>query len=198
MHLPSQMDPNPWVQFQKWYTDAVQAKIQNPEAMTLATANLKGIPSARIMLFKGVELGGLTFYTNYRSRKSKELESNPRAAVIFYWPALNRQLRIEGKIKKVPPSNSDEYWNTRPRESRLNALISPQSSLISGRKELEEKLEIITEKFQNKEIPRPAHWGGYVLIPHRFEFWLADPYRLHDRFCYVQKLKKWRIVQLAP
>ena len=189
---------NPLIQFQNWYEDAEQAGIKLPDAMTLATASRTGVPSARIVLFKGIDENGLKFFTNYRSKKAKDLEENPQAEVVFYWPQLDRQVRIQGKIKRTSQKTSDEYWESRPRESRLAALCSSQSTLITGREILENKFNQFKKKYEEKPIPRPEHWGGYLLIARKFEFWINGAYRLHDRFCYRKKAGKWELVQLSP
>lgn len=198
MNQTFDFDPDPWTQFHQWYNDAVQSKIKNPEAMTLATATPRGVPSARIVLFKGMNTKGFKFYTHYKSRKGLELKANPRASLLFYWSTLDRQIRIEGKIERVSKADSDQYWHSRPRESCLSALASNQSQPIAGREALEKKFKELSQKFINKKIPRPAHWGGYVLIPQRFEFWIAGNHRLHDRYCYLKKGKNWKILQLGP
>jgi len=225
------LNKNPLLQFQAWFRDAVQNAAQSgskyPDAMTLATVSAKGAPSARIVLYKGMNPEGLKFYTNYNSRKGKELLANPRAAVLFYWPELNRQLRIEGRIKKLSTSESDDYWLTRPLESRINAVASPQSRPISGRAVLLQRVKELSLKYgpglggrdfasflpgslpsflpgsfpgfgETTGIPRPKHWGGYCLIPDRFEFWIEGQFRLHDRFEYRKTQGKWKQVRLAP
>jgi pyridoxamine 5'-phosphate oxidase len=197
-----QPDPSlvadPWKKFLSWYEDAVKANIKNPDAMTLATSTPNGVPSARIVLYKGVNPEGLRFFTNYRSRKGKELKKNPRAAVVFYWSSLDRQIRIEGKVKELSSTESDGYWNTRPKESRINSLASPQSSPIPDRAFLEKIVDELDAKYAGGNVPRPKHWGGYCLIPNRFEFWVAGDYRLHDRFIYVKKGSSWSCSRLAP
>lgn len=192
------LDPNPSNELLKWYQDAIHAQIKNPDAMTLATATVDGTPSARIVLFKGLNTQGIRFFTNYQSRKGHELQTNPQAALVFYWSALDRQVRIEGQVEPLSAAESDQYWLSRPRESRLSALASPQSTPIPSRDVLEEKITHLTKQFQDQEIPRPAHWGGFCLIPQRFEFWVAGDYRFHDRFCYQRKSGNWEISQLAP
>jgi pyridoxamine 5'-phosphate oxidase len=192
------LNKDPVVQFRSWFRDAIQTGMKYPDAMTLATASAKGAPSARTVLYKGMNKEGLKFFTNYNSRKSKELQANPRAAVLFYWPQLNRQIRIEGRIKKLSSQESDEYWLTRPSESRINAAASPQSSRISGRAILLKKVKELLQKYGDTIIPRPTHWGGYCLIPNKFEFWIEGKYRLHDRFQYRKQKGKWQQVRLAP
>jgi pyridoxamine 5'-phosphate oxidase len=141
---------------------------------------------------------GIRFFTNFKSRKGKELLSNPRAAVVFYWPALDRQVRIEGKVELLSPEESDEYWKTRPRDSRIGSAASPQSSVVPDVEVLEEKVNELSLKYEGKDVPRPAHWGGFCLVPNRFEFWVSGLNRLHDRFCYIKKQKIWTQVRLAP
>jgi pyridoxamine-phosphate oxidase len=212
------LNKNPLLQFQSWYQDAVETGMKYPDAMTLATSSPQGHPSARIVLYKGMNAEGLTFFTNYKSRKGKELLANPRAAVLFYWPQLNRQVRIEGCIQILSPSESDEYWQTRPRDSQISAMASPQSSKITGREILIKKINELNKKYRtlspstsksamsamstpNKaclEIPRPKHWGGYCLLPDHFEFWIEGKFRLHDRFQYLKKKGKWQSSRLAP
>ncbi len=196
--LEEQMNPDPMIQFLEWYDEATQAQVKNPDAMTLATATRSGIPSARIVLFKGMNKKGIRFFTNFQSRKGKELRSNPRAALVFYWPEVNRQIRVEGKIKKVTQLESDQYWQLRPLESRLGALASQQSAVISSREEMIQTFERLKKKFTGKEIPRPSHWGGFCLLPHRIEFWTEGENRLHDRFCYIHKKNQWELYRLSP
>jgi len=198
-HLtPEKLDANPLNQFLKWYEQAEKSQIKYPEAMTLATATTSGVPSARVVLYKGLSGDGLRFFTNYRSRKGKELKKNPKAMVVFYWANLDRQIHIEGKIEELSAAESDEYWNTRPKESRINSLASPQSSPIPDRAFFEKKVSELQTKFPLEDVPRPKHWGGYRLLPQRFEFWVAGDFRFHDRFEYVKKAKVWTIARLAP
>lgn len=198
MNTLSDFDQNPLRQFQKWYKAAEKYGMKQPEAVTLATASRQGVPSARIVLFKGLNKEGFTFYTNYQSRKAKELDSNPRAALAFYWPGLDRQIRIEGQVIRVSAKESDRYWATRPRESQVGALASKQSSIVSGWPYLQNKIAKIEKLHLGKPIPRPETWGGYCLVPNRIEFWELGHFRLHDRFCYVKKAGKWKLVQLSP
>lgn len=190
------LEKDPILQFLKWFDEAVHAGIKNPDAMTLATVNRSGSPSARVVLFKGMSGNGFRFFSNYRSRKGKELKANPRAALVFYWAALDKQVRIEGRVEVLTSKESDEYWRSRPLESRFSAYVSPQSSAIPGKNLLEKKIRKLILK--GEEIARPLQWGGYRLIPNRIEFWIAGESRFHDRFCYVKKGKKWKISQLAP
>jgi pyridoxamine 5'-phosphate oxidase len=198
MTINPEFDSNPLHQFLKWYDQAAASGIKNPEAMTLATATPDGTPSARIVLYKGIAHEGLRFFTNYESRKAVELFKNPKGALVFYWSSLDRQVRIEGRIEPLPSSESDQYWLSRPRGSRLSALASPQSQIISSREVLENKIEELDAQYEGQEILRPENWGGFVLIPNHFEFWFSGDDRLHDRFCYIKKGSDWSLVRLAP
>lgn len=194
----SQLDPNPIKEFLKWYHLAEQAKIKYPESMALATSTREGIPSVRIVLYKGMNSNGLRFFTNYQSQKGKELENNPKASVVFYWPKLDRQIRVYGKVKKLSKQESDEYWNSRPRLSRIHALASDQSHIVRQKEILEQKVQHFSKLYPSDVIPRPSYWGGYCLIPERFEFWIAGDYRLHDRFLYVKRSGRWKKYTLSP
>lgn len=196
--LETNVDPNPIKQFQLWFEQARSVDILEPNAMTLATASKDGIPSARIVLLKGVDDRGFTFYTNYESRKGQELAANPQAVLVFWWEPLERQVRIEGTVEKVTKQETEEYFHSRPRGSQLGAWASPQSQVISSRDVLETRLEDITHTYQEQEIPRPAHWGGYRVIPHAIEFWQGRPNRLHDRLRYRLNQDHWAIERLAP
>ncbi len=190
---------DPIQQFALWFDNALEAKLQEPNAMTLATASKKGIPSARIVLLKGFDPEGFVFYTNYESHKGKELKENPHAALVFFWHDLERQIRIEGKIKKVKPRESDLYFHSRPKESRLGAWASPQSQVIEDRQILEETFEKLASSYEHTEPPRPDFWGGYRLIPNKIEFWQGRPSRMHDRILFKKSAKgNWKIVRLAP
>ena len=198
MNSPRRFDPDPLRQFERWYADAVASGMKLPEAMALATATRKGEPSVRMVLYRGMSRGALAFFTNYRSRKALEIAGNPRGALVFHWPELERQVRIEGVIRKTPPRESDDYFRTRPRESRLSAWVSPQSSKIPGRAFLDSRFESMRRRYAGKDIPRPAYWGGFRLVPSQIEFWQERPHRLHDRYCYVKKGKGWKMSVLAP
>ena len=193
------VDRNPIAQFQRWFDSALASGSRLPESMTLATATPDGKPSARVVLLKQVNDDGFVFYTNYRSAKAKELEENPQAALVFYWVGLDRQVRVEGSVEKVSDAESDEYFKTRPRESQIGALASPQSDVIESREVLERKHDELEQEYRDREVPRPKHWGGYRLKPKRIEFWENRPGRLHDRIVYdLQPNDSWSIQRLAP
>lgn len=194
----SDVDSDPIKQFQHWFEQSVNAQLPEPNAMTLATATKDGVPSARIVLLKGVDQRGFVFYTNYESHKGNELAENPKAALVFLWKQLERQVRIEGRVEKVTAAEADEYFQSRPLESRLGAWTSDQSRVIPNREVLEQRFEALKAKYQNQEIPRPPHWGGYRVIPHLIEFWQGRPSRLHDRLCYRKEGDRWVIERLAP
>lgn len=194
----TELNTNPLVEFQTWFDLAKQTSLPHPNAMTLATATKSGKPSARVVLLKGIEEEGLVFYTNYESRKGRELEENPQAALVFHWDLLRRQVRFEGTIERVSPETSNAYFQTRPRESRLAAWASEQSAALSHRSVLEERVGKLREEYANQTIPLPPFWGGYRLVPQQVEFWAEAPNRLHDRFCYTKQAQHWNIVRLSP
>ena len=188
---------DPFAQFERWFRDAIDANLPLPNAMTLATATMQGAPDARVVLLKGVEGGGFVFYTNYLSRKGKELEANPAACLVFLWTELERQVRIEGRVEKVTAVESDAYFASRPLGARLSAWASAQSDPVSGRGELERALEAVESRY-GEDPPRPPHWGGYRLIPDAIEFWQGRENRLHDRLLYRRADGGWKIERLAP
>lgn len=185
-------------QFERWFEDARQAGVHEPNAMTLATVDEEGRPAARIVLLKGVDQKGLTFFTNHESRKGKELLANPRAALVFWWGPLARQVRLEGAIELVDRAESDAYFQTRPRGSQLAAWASAQSSVIADRAELEAAEHAQRERFGDGEVSLPPFWGGYRLVPDRVEFWHGRRSRLHDRLRYTRTEDGWQIHRLAP
>jgi len=193
------VDRDPLSLFQRWLDDARRAGIQLAEAMTLATSTPDGKPSARLVLLKQADERGFVFYTNYNSMKARELDSNPQAALVFYWPQLERQVRIEGKVERVSAAESDAYFKTRPRESQIGALASPQSDVIASREALQGKFDELEKLYEGREVERPEHWGGYRLHAQRIEFWKGRPGRLHDRILYELLADgTWSIVRLAP
>lgn len=191
---------DPVEQWNRWYMDAVEYGVAEPNAMTVATTGLDGIPDARVMLARGVDVRGIEFYTNYASHKSEQLERHGAAAAVFAWLDLHRQVRIRGVVEKVSDSESDEYFSSRPRESQIGAWASPQSQVISDRQFLEQRLAQFNVQFANGLVPRPPTWGGWRLLPTQYEFWQGRPSRLHDRFLYtlVDVTQRWVIEQLAP
>lgn len=195
--LESNIDKNPFIQFTNWFEQVIKAKIIDPNAMTLATASKKGIPSARVILLKDYDKTGFTFYTNYGSKKGKELTENPNASLLFWWKEFERQIRIEGKIKKISKKESIEYFNLRPLKSRYGALASNQSEVVESREVLEKKFADLEKKFGDNP-PMPENWGGYKLVPDRFEFWQGRSDRLHDRICYKKVEYDWKIFRLQP
>jgi len=195
----SAVDANPISFFGKWFDEAMAAEVREPNAMTFATATRDGIPSARIVLLKGADKNGFSFYSNYLSRKGKELAKNPSACLVFFWPELGRQVRIEGKILNLSKEESEAYFATRPFGSQLGAVVSPQSQVIANREVLDVAYTAYEQKFEGKKIPKPAHWGGYILQPIAIEFWQGRESRLHDRVKYALMEKgKWKIERLAP
>ncbi|AKO51118.1 pyridoxine 5'-phosphate oxidase [Marinobacter psychrophilus] len=197
-----QLDDNPMQQFQVWFEDARKADILEPNAMSLATAGNDGLPDLRTVLLKYFDDSGFVFYTNYGSRKAHEMEQNPKAALLFPWLGLNRQVRIQGKVEKVSKTESLRYFASRPRGSQIGAWVSEQSKVITSRGLLEQKVAEIKRKFNDGEVPLPSFWGGFRVVPHSIEFWQGRPSRLHDRFEYNQTEpgdgKLWTIDRLQP
>lgn len=191
------IEKNPIKQFDKWWKEATQSEIHEVNAMTLATSDKNGKPSARIVLLKGYDEKGFIFFTNYNSKKGKDILQNPQAALVIFWKELERQIRIEGTVEKISEINSDEYFSLRPADSQVGAWASPQSSVIEGRKILDENVIKFKQQFGNK-ILRPAHWGGYIVKPILLEFWQGRPNRLHDRIQYTLQNGIWVIERLAP
>lgn len=197
--LETDIAADPFTQFNHWWDDAVKSELEEVNAMTLATATLNGLPSARIVLLKSVTDRGFVFFTNYNSHKGKELEVNPQACLVFFWKELERQVRITGRVEKVSAAESDEYYNSRPAGSRVGAWASPQSSVIPSREFIEKNIVKVEEQFAGTEITRPPHWGGYMVIPAVIEFWQGRTNRLHDRLQYSKMQDgTWKIERLAP
>jgi pyridoxamine 5'-phosphate oxidase len=195
----TEVNKNPIVQFEKWFDEAITSKALEPNAMTLSTITEAGKPSARIVLLKGVESNSFLFYTNYQSQKGKELDANPACALTFFWPELERQVRIEGVCTRVDEATSDTYFKSRPRGSQLGAWASPQSTLIKNRELLEARVKELEKRFEGKEmLPKPKQWGGYAVDPLEIEFWQGRQSRLHDRIVYYKTDGNWTIHRLAP
>lgn len=193
------MSDNPIVQFELWMKDAITSEaVAEPNAMTLVTSTPDGKPSARVVLLKSFNEEGFVFYTNYESRKAIELTDNPYVSIVFDWHVMERQVRIEGVAKRVSEEESDKYFYSRPKGSQLGAWVSPQSTFIDGRKELEARQTKIESEFKEKPITRPPHWGGFVVEPHTIEFWQGRQSRLHDRMIYIKTGDEWMLRRLAP
>jgi pyridoxamine 5'-phosphate oxidase len=193
------VDASPLVQFSNWLTEAINAQVNEPTAMHLSTVDTDGRPSGRIVLLKGIENEKFVFYTNYLSRKGTQLAANTYACITFFWPELERQVRIEGRVKKVDSATSDAYFLSRPRGSRIGAIASPQSQQIEDRTVIEKRVDELLQEFDGKEVTRPEHWGGYMLEADYFEFWQGRASRLHDRVQYTaQADSSWKIGRLAP
>jgi pyridoxamine-phosphate oxidase len=194
----NEVDKSPYNQFAKWFEEAVNSQILDPYAMTVSTVNNDCKPSSRVVYLRDISENGLIFYTNYLSKKGHDIAANPYIAVNIYWAELERQIRIEGKVEKASEEKSDEYFSKRPRESQIGAWASEQSTEITSRETLEERVKFFTEKFKGQPVPRPKHWGGYLIKPNYFEFWQGRPNRLHDRIVYELVNNNWKIKRLAP
>ncbi len=189
---------DPIKQFEKWFSEAMKAQLYEPNVMTLATADKSGKPNARIVLLKGFDQQGFSFYTNYLSQKGKEMKKNPQACLVFFWAELERQVRIEGRVEKLDKETSESYFHSRPKGSQIGAIASPQSQIIASREILEAKVEDLNTVYLDKTIPKPAHWGGYIVKPTAIEFWQGRTSRLHDRIKYELINGKWQTARLAP
>ncbi len=192
------IDPSPFLQFQTWFSEALAAKLPEPNAMTISTLGENNRLSSRIVLLKGFDTNGFVFYTNYLSKKGIALAQNSNACINFYWAELERQVRIEGKILKTSAEISDNYFKSRPRGSQIGAVVSAQSTVIASREELEIKTLAFEKQYEGQSIPRPEHWGGYCLAPDYIEFWQGRPSRLHDRIAYSLIENAWKIERLSP
>lgn len=193
-----QLDDDPVAQFGRWFGEAERAEEIEPNAMTLATSSPDGRPSARIVLLKGFGPDGFVFFSNYASRKGDELAANPNAALVFWWPPLERQVRLEGSVERTTTEESEAYWASRPLGSRLAALASAQSQVLAGREELVRRVEELAARHRDGDVPLPEAWGGYRLVPDAFEFWQGQPNRLHDRFRYTRHQGGWLVERLSP
>ena len=197
--VESEVDRDAIKQFNIWWQDAIEAKVPEVNAMTVATASVDGMPSARTMLLKGFSENGFVFFTNYNSYKGQQLAENPKACLVFFWKELQRQIRITGLIEKTSSEENDAYFQSRPKASQIGAIISPQSEVIEDRKWLDDRYKEITEQFEKKPIRRPEHWGGFLLRPVIIEFWQGRPGRLHDRIQYtILGDGSWKMERLAP
>jgi len=194
----SDVDADPIVQFDRWFAEAVRAEVQEPNAMFLATATPDAYPSGRVVLLKGADQRGFVFYTDYRSRKGQELVDNPHASLCFFWPELERQLRIVGAVQRVSRAESDEYFQSRPLPSRIGAWTSTQSAVIPSRDTLERELLENTARFGDGPVPLPEHWGGFRVVPEELEFWQGRASRLHDRLQFRREAGAWRMRRLSP
>lgn len=192
------VNENPFLQFSVWFEEAVNAQLLDPYAMLISTVDEIGQPHSRVVYLRNISDEGMVFYTNYNSQKGKNISASNKIAITFFWVELERQIRIEGTVKKVSEELSDKYFAARPRESQLGAWASNQSETIKNRAELEENLKHFTEKFKGVDVPRPPHWGGYIVEPTKFEFWQGRPSRLHDRLIYTKNNNEWVISRIAP
>ena len=195
----AEVDLDPLKQFQRWLQEAINAQLPEPNAMTLATADRTGRIYARVVLLKDCDANGFVFFTNYRSDKGRQLAENPRAALVFLWLELERQVRIEGTVSQIPPTESEAYFRSRPRESRLGALVSRQSQVVASRQILDERFQLLDAQYPDDNIPMPNHWGGYQVRPEMLEFWQGRHGRMHDRLRYrLQKGGDWLLERLEP
>lgn len=194
----SMVDADPVKQFETWFRSAVDAKVNEPNAMVVSTVSDQNKPSSRVILLRNFGKEGFVFYTNYNSRKGHDIAANPYASLLFFWPELERQVRIEGRLVQQTSAESNDYFASRPRSSRLGAWVSPQSQEIAGRGILETELQALEKRFEDQDVKRPDWWGGYLLVPDYFEFWQGRESRLHDRICYKSVNNSWRIARLAP
>jgi pyridoxamine 5'-phosphate oxidase len=194
----STVSPDPITEFARWFEEAVKAEVMEPNAMTLATVSKEGSPSARIVLLKGFDERGFVFFTDYRSQKGAELQGNPHAALVFYWAELERQVRITGQASSITRDESEAYFRTRPRASRISAWVSHQSQVIGSRRHLEDRVPEVDGRFPGDDVPLPPHWGGFRVSPVALEFWQGRTSRLHDRIRYVRESETWRIERLSP
>ena len=194
----SDVAPDPVEQFRRWFDETLAAGLHEPNAMTVATATADGRPSARVVLLKGFDERGFVFYTNYDGRKGRELDENPRVALLFYWGELERQVRVEGAVSRVSEGESDAYYASRPRGSRLGAWASEQSRVVEGREVLEGRIGDLEAEYEGREVPRPPFWGGYRIGPEVVEFWQGRENRLHDRIVYRREGAGWEIRRLQP
>lgn len=193
------LDESPIQQWHAWYVDALEAGLPEPNAMAIASVDDDGLPDSRIVLARGVDDEGITFFGNYESAKGRQLDANPLASAVFPWLGLHRQVRVRGTVELLSSVESDAYFASRPRESQIGAWASPQSTVIDDRSELEQLVARFTAEFEGREVPRPSHWGGWLLVPETYEFWQGRPSRLHDRFRYRADLDgAWIIERLAP
>ena len=196
--LPKLKDKDPFILFNKWFELASKREISDPNAISLATSDARGFPNVRIVLMKRFDKNGLVFFSNSKSKKGREIESNSRVAVCFHWKTLEKQVRLRGKIKKISKKDSDDYFLSRDRSSQIGAWASTQSKKLSKREDLEKRYNELSSEYKNKDIPRPPHWGGYVIIPNTIEFWDNRPYRLHERLLFEKKKDEWIPVNLFP
>lgn len=194
----NEIQKNPFEQFNQWLAEAIKAEVNEPIATTLSTVSKYGQPSSRIVYIRDVTDSGFVFFTNYLSKKGIDISLNPKGCLNFFWPELERQIRIEGIIEKVSHEISDAYFNDRPKASQIGAHASHQSHTLESREELEQRVANLTEEYQNQDVPRPSNWGGYILVPHFFEFWQGRPSRLHDRITFNKEEEDWKIVRLNP